>query len=282
MRIRYLFPLLLTFFTVIQVASGQNERLDISNDTYGNSHIPYVDGFVWLSGNKLIYRTPPSSGYNHKFVVDGVSGNVGIGAPLPVSRLDFGRDLLMDPVSGIPTITLWNDGSSYYGYGVSPGALNAVSVGKHNFYTLPTAGQPRKLACFIETKGMGIGVENLPPVPAGYTGVQLAVGGRIIAKEVKVTVAGLGDYVFAPAYRLRPLSEVDAFIKQNGHLPEVPSAAEVAKEGMNVGEMENTLLKKVEELTLYLIGQNKKLEVLQQENQQQARQIEHLQSRKKK
>jgi len=104
---------------------------------------------------------------------------------------------------------------------------------------------------------------------------KLVVNGKVKAREIKVTVTGYGDYIFSPAYRLRPLSEVDAFIKQNGHLPEVPSAAEVAKEGMNVGEMENTLLKKVEELTLYVIE-------LKKENDQQARQIEQLQSRKKK
>jgi hypothetical protein len=99
------------------------------------------------------------------------------------------------------------------------------------------------------------------PMPAGF---KLAVEGKIIAKEIKVS-ASLADYVFADGYQLRPLSEVAGYIKQHGHLPEIPSAAEVAKEGMNVGEMENLLLKKVEELTLYLIEVKEENARLQQQ-----------------
>jgi len=218
-------------------------------------------------------------GLNNASVFTITGQRVGVGTAAPVSRLDMGNVVLNDPTRDVPSFTMWNDGSVYYGLGVSGGTLNAFAHNAHSFYTLPAVGQPRKRVCFMEANGLGIGVTALP---AGYSGMQLAVNGRITAKEVKVTVNGLSDYVFAPAYRLRPLSEVDAFIKQNGHLPEVPSATEVARDGMDVGEMENTLLKKVEELTLYVIEQDKKLDVLQQENQQQARQIEHLQSRKKK
>jgi hypothetical protein len=70
------------------------------------------------------------------------------------------------------------------------------------------------------------------------------------------------DYVFHSNYRLRPLSEVEAYIQQNHHLPEVPSEEDVRKEGLDLGNNQATLLKKVEELTLYLIDQNKKIEVL--------------------
>jgi hypothetical protein len=125
---------------------------------------------------------------------------------------------------------------------------------------------------------IGTTPKNVTPPSNGFL---LTVKGKVLASEVKVSVAALGDYIFSPGYRLRPLSEVEAFVKQNGHLPEVPSAAEVAKEGMNVGEMENTLLKKIEELTLYAIEQNKKLDALQQENQQQDQQIEQLHNKRK-
>lgn len=73
------------------------------------------------------------------------------------------------------------------------------------------------------------------------------------------------DYVFHTSYRLRPLSEVEQYIQQYHHLPEVPSAAEIVKDGLNLGDNQLILLKKIEELTLYVIEQNKKLEKQQQE-----------------
>jgi hypothetical protein len=92
-------------------------------------------------------------------------------------------------------------------------------------------------------------------------GYKLGVNGSAIATSMTVKLnANWPDFVFAKTYGLRPLSEVESYIKANSHLPEVPSAAQVAKDGINLGEMDATLLKKIEELTLYLIEQNKKLE----------------------
>ncbi len=104
---------------------------------------------------------------------------------------------------------------------------------------------------------VGIGTTN-------FADAKLSVAGNIRAKEVKVTVNGWSDYVFAKDYRLRPLSEVKAYIDQFGHLPEVPSAKEVEKDGLELGQMEATLLKKIEELTLYLLELKQANEELQQ------------------
>ena len=71
------------------------------------------------------------------------------------------------------------------------------------------------------------------------------------------------DYVFAQDYNLRPLSDVEAYILKNSHLPEVPSAKEIKNNGVDVQEMNMTLLKKIEELTLYVIDQDKKIDRLQ-------------------
>ncbi|WP_184550890.1 hypothetical protein [Mucilaginibacter sp. FT3.2] len=91
---------------------------------------------------------------------------------------------------------------------------------------------------------------------AGYT---LAVGGSAIAESVTVKLqSGWPDFVFRDDYRLPALADVKAFIDQNHHLPEIPSEAAVAKDGLNLGEMNKLLLKKVEELTLYLIESNKR------------------------
>lgn len=93
-------------------------------------------------------------------------------------------------------------------------------------------------------------------------GYKLAVNGSAIFTLVKVIQASTPwpDYVFHKTYNLRPLSEVEQFIQQNHHLPEVPSAAEVEKNGLDLGTNQAVLLKKIEELTLYTIEQNKKLE----------------------
>ena len=88
-------------------------------------------------------------------------------------------------------------------------------------------------------------------------GYKLAVNGNAIFNKVVVKPYPWSDYVFHANYRLRPLSEVEQYIKQYHHLPEVPSAEEVEKNGLDVGDNQAMLLKKIEELTLYVIEQNK-------------------------
>lgn len=105
-------------------------------------------------------------------------------------------------------------------------------------------------------------------------GHKLAVAGSIVAESVKVALQpNWPDYVFHSSYKLPDLKEVEQFIKENKHLPEIPSAAEVEKEGINLGEMNANLLKKIEELTLYVIdlkkeneSQNQKILELQKSN----------------
>ncbi len=112
---------------------------------------------------------------------------------------------------------------------------------------------------------VGIGTTNI-------TGWKLAVNGKIRAKEIKVET-GWSDFVFENMYALPTLTEVEQHIKEKGHLKDIPSAAEVAKNGILLGEMNAKLLQKIEELTLYMIEQEKQLTELKEkvgqlENQQ--------------
>lgn len=91
----------------------------------------------------------------------------------------------------------------------------------------------------------------------------LAVDGKIVAKEIYVTTANWPDYVFDKKYQLMPLSDVQNYISQNSHLPEIPSAEEIEKKGVNSAETDKLLLKKIEELTLYIIQQNKRIDELE-------------------
>jgi len=91
--------------------------------------------------------------------------------------------------------------------------------------------------------------------PKGY---KLAVAGTIITERIKVKLqSAWPDYVFQPEYKLPSLMELENFIKEHQHLPDVPSAEEVTKEGVDMGEMNKILLQKIEELTLHLIEQEK-------------------------
>lgn len=96
-----------------------------------------------------------------------------------------------------------------------------------------------------------------------YSNYALSVDGRIIAKECVIQITDWADYVFAENYALRPLNEVEQFINTNKHLPEIPSEKQVLEEGVGLGEMNKLLLKKVEELTLYIIDQDKRLKELE-------------------
>jgi hypothetical protein len=107
----------------------------------------------------------------------------------------------------------------------------------------------------------------------------LAINGTLSAQKMKITQTGpWPDYVFSNQYKLPTLLQLEQYIKQNNHLPDVPSAAEVDKKGIDVGNNQAILLKKVEELTLYAIEQEKKL---QQQNEQMAKQSEEIAEMKK-
>jgi hypothetical protein len=106
----------------------------------------------------------------------------------------------------------------------------------------------------MDNGNVGIGTSN----PGSY---KLAVEGTIGARRIKVTQqTGWADFVFQAGYQLPSLNEVEKYIKANGHLQEIPSAAEVEKEGLDLGEMDKKLLQKIEELTLYLLQLNAKME----------------------
>lgn len=96
------------------------------------------------------------------------------------------------------------------------------------------------------------------------TDYKLAVGGKILCEGVRVELQeNWPDYVFQPSYELKSLEEVEQHIQKNGYLPNIPSQKEVKDNGIELGEMQRLQMEKIEELTLYLIEQNKKIELLQ-------------------
>jgi hypothetical protein len=121
-----------------------------------------------------------------------------------------------------------------------------------------------------KTGNVGIGFTTSYTAGKTHTqGYKLAVNGGILCEEVKViTDVPDADYVFDTDYDLRTIPELDSYVKENKHLPDIPSAEQFKKDGYKVGEMDEMLLRKVEEMTLYLIALDKKVKALEQENKE--------------
>lgn len=98
----------------------------------------------------------------------------------------------------------------------------------------------------------------------GSGDVEMRLCGDFYTREVNISANSWCDYVFAEEYKLRSLADIEAFIKQNKHLPEVPSEKEVIKNGISVTEMLQIHMKKIEELTLYTIQQQKEIDALKE------------------
>jgi hypothetical protein len=110
-----------------------------------------------------------------------------------------------------------------------------------------------KLTAMAINSNGNIGIGTLTPRE------RLSVNGNIRAKEIKVEAQNWPDYVFDENYKVGKLEELESYLKINKHLPEMPTAKEVELNGVTLGEMNKLLLKKVEELTLHLIEQQKQL-----------------------
>jgi hypothetical protein len=200
---------------------------------------------VWDWDNQIIFD------HTGSLLVTG--GNIGIGTTSPTSKLHLVASSSSSPI-------------------------NAFTLDVNSFSTV----ENMNVSTFFRVRDIGAGTTPFVIKGNGNVGIgtdapdhMLTVKGTIHAREVLVDLNGpLADYVFEPDYTLMPLSEVESFVKANKHLPEIPSAAEVKENGLNMGEMQNKLLQKIEELTLYVIE-------LQKTNEKQNAEIEALKQVKK-
>jgi hypothetical protein len=177
-----------------------------------------------------------------KFNIEGTTGNVGIGVTLATNKLHINGDLRLSGSSRKLIVGTESDISDYLlvqDVGSGSPAVQWVQDGSAKFTIEGTTGN------------VGIGTTT----PGSF---KLAVNGKIWTQEVNVAMTNPGpDYVFEKDYDLLSLTELETYINQNKHLPEVPAAKEMEKDGLNLKEMNLILLKKVEELTLHVIALKK-------------------------
>ncbi len=183
------------------------------------------------------------------------SGNVGIGTNTPGAALHItasgaaGQALRLDNTA---------DTTDYFN-------IFANTSNSGNYGLMFARGQTAYLVLgnsssnsYFPTGRVGIGTTTPQST--------LAVNGTITTTEVVVTATGWPDYILDNNHELTPLSEIASFVKENHHLPGIPSAAEVAEKGISLGEMQAKLLAKIEELTLHMIEAEKRSSRLEQEN----------------
>jgi len=213
-----------------------------------------------------------------------LNGNVGIGTTNPNSRLDLG--------SGYGTkgakLLVYNDDTAselsgtkmgFYIDNFTSNNLNLVfpeAINYPGLFTITaknTSGTLLKPYFAIAGLTGNVGIGTIDPQN------KLDVNGTIHSKEVKVDMNGWPDYVFKKDYNLPTLIEVENHIKEKGHLENIPSEQEVLKNGIDLGEMNAKLLQKIEELTLYMIEQNKNIDSLMKENKIQNEEITNLKRR---
>jgi Phage T4 tail fibre len=193
------------------------------------------------------------------------NGNLGIGTTTPSAKLDiFGGNATSTNLilsANYKDVYRWRFNTLDRG--------NAIDLDFTASDNLDTQEQVLKLSRSNSGRPEFQLYNNAIVANDGFVGIgtaspdaKLTVKGQIHSQEVKIDLLGalIPDYVFANDYKLKTLNELETYIQANSHLPEIPSAKEMSQNGMLVSEMNLSLLKKIEELTLYAIEQQKKLD----------------------
>ena len=217
------------------------------------------DGTIYMRGDVLVNNNNFSV-YSNNFSVDNEGVSVYNGSVF-INR-------------GVHSINFGDAYHSSLGYGISYIGFNAARNGNTKAWSFggddahngggviwSTVNGHILFAAVPSTSGDATTLTDAQI--AQHVKLKLLPNGTLVAKDVQVTLNNWPDFVFEKDYSLMNLSETEAFIKENKHLPEIPSAKEIEENGLNLGEMQAKLLQKIEELTLHAIEQQKLIEELQ-------------------
>jgi hypothetical protein len=228
------------------VAVGVKSGIDITTGSRNTCVGPYTFGGSSGSYNIVMgYRSSPNTGNNNIIIGKKTTLPAGTSNAMNIGCVLFGSGFQ----SGLP------DGQSYTPVGGKIG-INVVSPTA----TLDVAGNVNL------STNITIGGVTAPWYKANSTDSTLRINGTIYSKEINVRTNVWADHVFSNGYQLPSLSSVEQYINSNKHLPEIPSEQEVKANGVDLAQMNVLLLKKVEELTLHMIEQEKRIQELETKN----------------
>jgi len=254
--------------TTVTATSGVNASIDFSNNFY-----------LTQSENANFTIEGPGGG-----LTIAPDGNIGVGTDIPQAKLDVAGSLRSQSANITGALTAQTATVTGNTYLMGKVLIGTTTPQKPKLYV---EGDIRTTNLWVDFQtnkdweyGAGIYVNRnltkalvvtntIPPSKEVFVvyGNGVVSTKKIFAEKVTITMDAMNsywyDHVFYPEYNLRPLSEVEHFIKQNHHLPEIPSAKEVMENGLDLSEMQGKLLLKIEELTLYLLQQNEKITDLQ-------------------
>jgi hypothetical protein len=235
---------------------------------WGNSSNPGInvgttrtDGtaFSVVTGATLDANFIPATSGNIAFTVLG-SGNVGIGTGSPtVGALQIAAP----DQATISALAIRQSNAPGYGFDF---ALDQLVDGKGYLYGISANSRTNLMQLDRSNNTISFPAGKISIGTSDAKGYQLAVNGSAIATSMTVKLyANWPDYVFKKDYKLPSLLEVKTYIDRNQHLPDMPSGQQVAEDGINLGEIVKLQMQKIEELTLYLIDQQKEMEQLKRQ-----------------
>ncbi len=271
---RTIISLLIACCTAFHAGLAQQQYYDVTVGNGNGVRFWQSDSYKIHMGAGAEYQYGPVTDYSIKMNMD-VYNNNGRGWTWGTSGVA--------PIAALNTLGNMQIAGSFQSTGLTTAGaasveetiLNATNMSDQDFNvrvsgigaaTKRTIIGPSTSGRFSLGVNVGNGNEYLTILYGGNIGIgttapdaKLAVKGQIHAQEVKVDLNGAvaPDYVFNNDYHLTSLDSIKKYLDQNKHLPEVPSAAAMEKNGVQLGEMNMLLLKKIEELTLYVIEQNK-------------------------
>jgi hypothetical protein len=179
-------------------------------------------------------------------IMNELGGNIGVGTNNPLARLhmDGSGELIRVGSIGGNYTQIWHDGFQFFN---NAQAKFFIEQTGDNLRIIPNASLPNGN---LILDGTQVTIGQIAPA----TGYKLSVAGKAICEELKVQLnSAWPDYVFKNNYKLKSFDELRAFINTNNHLPNIPPAAELEKNGMEVGDMQKRMMEKIEELTLYIL-----------------------------
>ncbi|TJZ53559.1 hypothetical protein FAZ15_16060 [Sphingobacterium olei] len=229
----------------------------ISNQDNTSSFIQLGAMGAIINGVSTLNYTYIGRSHEDVFMVFRPDGNIGVGTLLVENGENWGRVFQVKGNQSAKNIVtsssvqtgVWAHNLGFYG--APAGGITGTQT-NHSFSIITNSSSKMTV---LPNGNVGIGI-------TGPT-EKLSVNGNIRAKEIKVETANWPDYVFEKDHKLMSLDSLGSFINKNGHLPDIPTAKEVELNGVQVGEMVNMLLKKNEELTLYILQQDKRIKELE-------------------